>query len=388
MARKKTAIIHTALFVAFLTCLAVFGVFITKLDTQTLTGNNTDYSEEMIKITSGWQYCWGDSLLDSAGNFLFPASNYSKEGWVDFQFPGRPENKNKYNAIWIKTTLPQANLKNASFRFRARQQTVEVYLENELIYSYGSFDPTNKVRTPGSKWHFAELPSDFSGKTLYIRLRTPFPQYAGYLTDIAVGNKSAHYLEIFKENITGVLFGSLFIIIGVALLLIQFFGSHKWWNILFLGLSSIFMGGWYFSESRILQLYFNVPVSIIYTANFFIFLLPVWLLIYVEHTFTIKSAIQRRFLQILWISHALLTFVAFALDMLGLISSLYFDKVLHIMLPITLGFIAYTMVKAAKNGIKGSLLFISGIMALGLTGIYDTFIMFYDTSSMLNHSLH
>lgn len=383
MVQKKTAILHTVLSIVFIAYAIFFWVFIVKLDTQSLAGNSTELSQKTLKITSGWQYHWGDSPIDSNGHFLWLDNHSSKEGWVDFQFPGRPENNNKYNTLWIRTTLPQADFKNPSFRFRASQQAAEVYLEDKLIYSYGNYDPSNKVKTPGSSWHFAELPTGFGGKTIYLRLQSPFPQYAGYLTETAVGNNSSHLLDIFSEYILVVIFGSFFILIGVAIMLFALFGSHKWRDIMYLGLSSIFMGGWYISESRIPQLFINAPVSATYAANFFIFLLPVWLLIYVEHAFTIKSAIQRRLLQILWVSHALLAFVAFSCDMLGLISSLYFDKILHIMFPITLGMGAYTIIKAAKNGIKGALLFISGLLALGITGLYDTYMMFYDTSPLL-----
>ena len=383
MLHKKTAILRVVLMIALITYIFIFWVFVIKLDTHTFSGENANHFEKTIDMTYGWQYHWGDSPLDKFSNLVWLDDNYPAGGWVSFQFPGRPDNTGKFNAIWVKTSLPKTDLKHASFRFRAPQQTVEVYLENKLLYSYGSYDPMNKVRTAGSNWHFVELPPDFGGKTLYLRLHTPFPNYTGYLTETAVGNKSAHFLDIFSSNIWDIIFGSLFILIGLAILLLALSGSSKWRDIIFLGLSSIFIGGWYLSESRIPQLFFNIPVSAIYAANFFIFLMPIWLLIYVEHTFTIRSAIHRRLLQLQWMLHALLAFSAFTLDMLNIISSLYFDRVLHIMLAITTGLITYTIIKAAKTGIKGALLFISGILVLGITGLLDTFMMFYDTTPLL-----
>lgn len=378
MVQKKSIILYAVLFTALITYITIFWVFAIKLDPQALSGNSLNHYEKTIEIPSGWQYHWGDSPLDNNGHFLWLDNNSSKEGWVNFQFPGRPKNNSKFDAIWVKTVLPVADIEHASFRFRAPQQIVEVYLEDKLIYSYGNYDPSNKVRTPGSKWHFAELPSNFSGKTIYFRLQTPFPQYTGYFIETAVGNKSAHLFDIYLQNILHVIFGSLFILIGAAILLIQLSGSHKWRDIKYLGLGSIFIGGWYLSESRIPQLFINAPVSVIYAANFFIFLQPVWLLIYVEHSFTIKSSIQRRLLQILWVLHALLAFVAFTLDILGLISQLHFVIVLHVMLPITMGLIAFTVIKAAKNDMKGALFFVSGILVFGITGLCDTFMMFYN----------
>ena len=384
MIQRKRTYVYAAISIAIMTYIAIFWMFSLKLDHSITLKNNAILQQNIIKINSNWQFHWGDSPLDSCGHFQWLKKDSSKDGWIGFQFPGRPENTEKLKAIWIKTTLPQGKIENAVFRFKAPQQTIEVYLEDQLIYSYGKYDPFEKVRTPGSDWHFVELPEDYAGKTIYFRLHTPFPHYTGFLTEIALGNMSSHILDIFRENFMSIVFGCFFLLVGAAILILALFGSRMWRDITYLGLSSAFIGGWYISESRIPSLYLHIPISNIYAANFFIFIMPIWLLIYIEHAFTSRTDKHRIILRILWISHALLALVAFTCDMTGLISSLYFDKVLHVLLPITLLFMAYTIIKAAKNGIKGALLFISGLLVLGLTGLYDTFIMFYDTMPLLN----
>ena len=383
MLQKKRVIYHLVVSVIFSLCTAFLMLFVFKLDAQFSTSANHFNRNRIADLTTGWQYHWGDSPLDRNGNFTWLDKSSSTEGWIDFSFPGRPKNENNYHDIWIRISLPESILHDASLRFRAPQQTVEVYLEDKLIFSYGSLDYTDKVRTPGSTWHFAELPEDFSGKTIYFRMHSPFPNYTGYLIEAAVGMKSDHYLDIYSQNIPDIVFGCFFIMVGIAVFLIGLTGSHKWRNIAYLGISSIFIGGWYLSESRIPQLFISMPVIATYAANFFIFLMPVWLLIYIEQAFTKKPTILQRILRLQWILHSLLTITAFTCDMAGILSSLYFTKILHVMLPISMVIIAYTIIRAEKDNLWSALLFISGVLALGLTGLADTFMMFYDTSPLL-----
>jgi diguanylate cyclase (GGDEF)-like protein len=379
MVRNGRRVICTIISLLLIACCLYFGLFISRLDINTTPASNAKDISKPIELNSGWQYHWGDSPLDKNGDFVWLENNLPTDNWNNnFQFPGRPKNPGGYNSIWIRTVLPAGDWKQPTIRFRAPQQTVELYLDGKLIYNYGSYDPDEKVRTPGSIWHLAELPADFAGKVVNIRLRTPFPQYTGYFIEIDLGERSSHLLNIVKETAASVIFGSLFILIGLGLILLQMAGSHEWRFLGFLGLSSIFMGGWYITESKILQLYTYTPVSMTYAANFFIFLMPVWLIIYIDNTFAIKTEVLKQLLQVLCYAHALLAFLALTCDLTGLISTLYFEKFLHIMFPITILTVAFTVIKSAKNNKTSTVLFISGILALGITGIFDTFILFYN----------
>lgn len=382
MNKKATGVLKIAAVTIYILFIFFFFDFINELDRQLSSYMKTEASDQPTKVIPGWKYHWGDSPLNSDGSLQWLNDEISEDEWVAFQFPGRPKNRGRYNAIWIRTTLPAVSYRNPYFMFRSTQQVIEVYLEDQLIYQYGSYTPSEKVRTPGSTWHFAKLPSDFGGKTISIRLRSPFPDYIGYFTEIAIGNRDSHYLDIFKGNTFRLIFGFIFITIGAAILLIQLFGARNWHNFKYLGLTSIFLGGWYITDSRVIQLLFSIPVSVIYAANFFIFFVPIWLLIYVERTYTIKSSLLQRLLRLQWILHSLLSIMAFAGDMSGLISSLYFVNIFHIMLVITTVLLTVTIIKAAIRGRKGAVLFISGILVFCITGLYDTFIMFYDHSPL------
>lgn len=365
--------------VVFAICSTFFLVSSIQLDAQFSHMSNLEDQNNVIALNSEWSYHWGDSPVDSNGSYEW-LSNTNNDGWADFEFPGRPKNPDKYDTIWIRRKLPQNEISNAYFSFRVPQQYCQVYIDDSLIYSYGSYDPSQKVRTPGSAWHFAQLPENYSGKVIALKLQSPFPHYTGYLSVTALGQKGSLYMEIFRGNILELIAGNVFVISGIALILLVLVGTAHWHNAIFLGLASFFIGFWYISESRILLLYYNAAITSTYAANFFIFLTPVFLLIYIERTFTIKHALQKKLLRIQWNLHLLLAFSAFLLDILGIVSCLYFDACFHVLLAVSLLLVAYTGFTAVRSNVKETLLFVSGILALGITGILDTFMMFYNTS--------
>ncbi len=370
MIKKRQFTLAIALIIFFLVFSFIFLVFIFDLDHRVSAQNVIGQDAETIKITTGWQYRWGN-----------PPNPYSSEdGWIDFQFPGRPSNPRACHTIQIKVPLPDTNINDASFRFRAPQQSVQVYLEDQLIYSFGSFDSPDKVRTVGSIWHFAQLPPDYAGKTILLKTYTPFEHYTGYLSQIALGSEGAHYLDIFGSNIVYLIFGFLFTAIGMSIIVIHIFGYKSWHNLKFLGLTALFIGGWYIADCSLIQLFFSLPVSAIYMANYFIFLTPVWLLIYLEKTLPSEPAIQRKILRIQWIIYATMAAVAFTFDMANLMSSLCFDKIFSIFLGFTTMYFIFITIRAVTKDEKNALPLLSGILALGFTGIVDGYGMFFYTS--------
>ncbi|NLV35901.1 MAG: diguanylate cyclase [Clostridiaceae bacterium] len=370
MIKKRAFTLTITLIVFFLVFSALFLVFIFDLDHRILSRNGISQDSEAIKIVTGWQYRWGEK----------PDPYSSDEGWIDFKYPGRPSNPQKNKSIQIKAPLPNTNIENASFRFRAPQQSVNVYLEDQLIYSYGSFDRNEKVRTEGSVWHFAYLPPDFAGKAIYIETFTPFAHYTGYLTQIALGNEKAQYLDIFKSNIVYFIYGFIFMMIGMGIIIIRVFGHEKWRDLVYLGLAALSIGGWYIADSSLLQLLFDMPVSAIYLSNYFIFLTPVWLLIYFSKTLQSDIIGHRQLINIQCVLYATLATAAFTLDMANLVSSLYFDQIFTILLLISTGYFLFIIVIAAAKGRRDFLPLLSGILALGLTGILDGYVMIYYTS--------
>lgn len=356
----------------FLVFSSIFWVFVVNLNQQITSEYKTYQPLEAISDISRWQYHWGDSPLDSDGNYQWLDNAANKEGWVDFQFPGRPRNPDKFKVVWIRATLHDTGISNPSIKFRMAQQSVEVYLDNQLIYKYGESDTSKNVRTIGSTWHFIQLPSDYIGKTIFLRSSTPLPQYAGYFTQPAIGSMESLYLDILKTNYVYFIFGILFVFTGITILLIQLLGPIEWNNIKFLALASIFIGTWYIFDTNIAQIFFDIPILTTYMLNYSILLAPIWLLIYLEIKLSLESPKARLIIRILWILFAVLAAAAFLLDMLNIVSLLYYNIVFNYLIIIAIVCILLIYLNELHKGRKDQLLLLTGLLVFGLTGLFDS----------------
>lgn len=273
---------------------------------------------------------------------------------------------------------------NPTLRFRAPQQALEICLEGKLIYSFGKIDFKNTSKTPGSIWHLVSLPSGFQGKDLYFRLYSPVQSYAGYLIEIEVGTKSDHVLNILKNNGLSLILGCLFIFLGIIMILFFITGSRGRNAVFFLGLSTVLLGCWSIAEGKVLQLFINAPVASVYIANISIFLMPAAFIISLEKMFTKDGSLESLLLRRLWQSFTGLALVTFTMDLTGLVSNLQFDFVLHIMIAISTAVTMYVVIRNALNGNRETWFFAAGLLILCITGLYDTYIMFYDRTPLVN----
>lgn len=373
MIKNRLPIVKNVIIALFLVFSSIFWVFVANLNRQVTSEYKTYQPLEAINDISGWQYHWGDSPLDNNGNFQWLDSATSDEGWIDFQFPGRPKNTENHKAIWMKTNLPPAGV-NAPvyFKFRMPQQSVEVYLDSQLIYKYGDADTSKNVRTIGSTWHFVQLPSDYIGKTIFMRSSTPLPQYTGYFSQPAIGSMESLYVDILKTNYVYLFFGILFVFTGITILLIQLLGPIEWNHIKFLALASIFIGTWYIFDTNIAQIFFDIPIFTTYMLNYSILLAPIWLLMYFELKLSQDSPKSSLIIKILWIMFAVMAAAAFILDMLNLVSVLYYNIVFTYLIIIAIVCIILIYVNELRNGRKGQILLLTGLFVFGLTGIFDS----------------
>lgn len=382
MKNKRKRLLLTVIITISVSFLLLLTLHIINLDKDASQNIYNTQSPLPVDITNGWLYKWGDSPVDVNGRFTWLQEGTG--GWESCEFPGRPQNPGNQRSIWIKTKLPTGEWSNPTLRFRAPQQALEVYLEGRLIYSFGKIDFKNTSRTPGSIWHLVSLPSDFQGKELCFRLYSPVQSYTGYLIEIKVGTKSDHIINILKENGFSLILGCLFIFIGIIMILFLLTGSKTTESIFFLGLSTIFLGCWNIAEGKALQLFFNAPVASVYVANISMFLMPVTFIMFMERMFTKAGSRERLLLRRVWQGSFILALLTFSMDLTGLASNLQFDSALHVMIAISMAVSIYTVIKNTHKGNREIWIFASGLLILCITGLYDTYVMFYDKAQLLN----
>ena len=83
---------------------------------------------------------------------------------------------NKGDVMILKHTLPYIELSPATITFKTILSSVKVYVDDELIYSFGEEQIKNGRMMPKME-HFVQLPQYYSGKTMH------FPAFLLYILE-------------------------------------------------------------------------------------------------------------------------------------------------------------------------------------------------------------
>lgn len=227
--------------------------------------------EESILISDNWKYNWEGS---------------SSQGLI--QVPGKIKGKEAYQKLLLTNILPIQEFRDSTLFIRTSQQSIKVFVNNNLVYTYGNVESGKRADPPGSLWHLIKLPSDYQGLPIQIELKSPYTQYTGLVNEIRIGSKSSHILMLVKRYIGSFIIGGIIVLIGILLIILFFLltlRSYKFYGVLFLGLFSILSGVWIVSESKFIQFFISSPIFLLNLAFMILFLMPIALIMFILTTF-------------------------------------------------------------------------------------------------------
>lgn len=233
-------------------------------------------------------------LLTFSANF-FPINNetpqnlskgwkYSVDGgeYRDIDFPN--DIKEKVNdKVTLIGILPSELVKGATLLIRTSQQTVEVYVGGELIYTT---QKENGKDIPSSAYHFVRLPVDAFNAEIKIELKSPYSRYDGILNEILLGSKASLIFNLFSKNGLMFLIGFILFLVGlfmtIASIIIKF--NQKESGMTYLGGFFMAAGVWVLAESKLLQFIVPFPNLITNLSIFALTLLPLFCCLYYLET--------------------------------------------------------------------------------------------------------
>jgi signal transduction histidine kinase len=108
---------------------------------------------------------------------------------VDITLPDKLHQNDKGDII-IKTDLPENFPDRQTLCFWTFYQSVEVFADDSLIYSYDNSD-SSFGEASSSQWNFVEMPdSDLGGKVLTVKMNTPYSDINLRFTEFVYGHNS------------------------------------------------------------------------------------------------------------------------------------------------------------------------------------------------------
>jgi two-component system sensor histidine kinase ChiS len=347
----------------------VFTFFMISSEAQPQTPESSTPQE----LKTNWQYRRGDSPLDTSGTFIWADTDTSNVGWQSiaynkgiFETSIQPDN----GYLWLRVRLPAKSWKDPHIFIANKRNGCELYIGGKSVFYSGEIDAPSKTNLEVPFWHMIPLAPDTGGKTLYFRIYTEDSGFSE-LDQVFIGSKSGFITKIVSGNIQLLIFGVLFITIGLVPLML--FIKKRDEKIYFaFALFSISFGVWAIADAvRLAALIVDLTNSQFNVLIAAPFLTPVGLCMYFEHIFGVgyKSIIRR-----LWQIH--LAYAAATLIILIFIV-IPFPYVMQISLGffllffITLIVLLTTSVIAAIKGRTDARIITPGFVVFATLGLYD-----------------
>ncbi|MFZ5643418.1 MAG: GGDEF domain-containing protein [Bacillota bacterium] len=202
-------------------------------------------SNEVMNISGGWEYKWGNNVGDTE--------------WKTMTFPGQPQGRNGSNILWLRVIIPEGQWSDASLLLMSVYQTFEVYLDDCLIYKYGSLTAADSADYAGwGPWHILPLGQDYQSKTLSFKVYSGSSEI-GIMREVRIGSSYDHLKNLVTETIDQLIIGILLLVISFFSLILFLKNPKRYEYLAFSG-TAICWGIYSISLNPVKQLFFNDPL--------------------------------------------------------------------------------------------------------------------------------
>ncbi len=219
-------------------------------------GNKEPY-QDGIWMNTGWKI----TLNDQTGQDI-DLSKFS------FSATG------KGDTVLLENVMPEQTVTDPVLRILTYHTTIEVRLDDELIYEYGS-EREAAGRIVGSGYHYVTLPEDYEGQKLEISLGVTENNAFTSIDGVLLEEDGKIITDFIYENRMTLCISVFLIVFGCVLILIasfaQFYNSEFQWPF-WISLFSIAIGVWVSCNYKLIQLFsqrYDQNTLLEYTALFF-----------------------------------------------------------------------------------------------------------------------
>ena len=135
--------------------------------------------------------------------------------------------------------------------FNSSHSFVEVYVEDELVYSLKNSDEIKTVETPGGNWNIVPLYREDSQKNCTVVLMPVYESFLEQTLDFKTGSVHAVFVSLLMENLPEIFVTALVMFIGLAFLCFGLYfaiKTKKMIKLLPLGAFAISVSLWRFCD--------------------------------------------------------------------------------------------------------------------------------------------
>ena len=242
----------------------------------------------------------------------------------------------KKDAINLSIVLPENRFVQPELALRVSHCALDVYLDQELLYSYGEELYKNE-KLLGSGYFLVPLPEDYEGKTLSIRLRKVAESKFNYMEDTCIISAGDALKRLITDNFLSVVISIFLIAMGLIELCSVFFlfqAKKPIRSMISISAFSLLMSFWMSCCNKTMQFLISDYGRLTVVEYVAMYLLPVGV-ISISYAFFTKPMLKK-VVRVAEVWFLLLAFVAIITQALHLVNLLKYAAVFRASLLIVI----------------------------------------------------
>ena len=152
--------------------------------------------------------------------------------------------------------LPEIS-QDTSLVYRSKDVSTEVYIDGNKIYETSVYQSKWYNASPGNLWNVMTVNSKYSGQYVELRIKMIYDTNAITIDSLMLGDKAEIILDLFSQNLFGLLISLLLILIGFALIILDVLPSYGHLrtnhSLFWIGLFALQTGTWCMIETNMIQ---------------------------------------------------------------------------------------------------------------------------------------
>lgn len=256
--------------------------------------------------------------------------------------------------------------RDCSLAFYTVHQYVEVYFDEECVYSLFPSENNTMIRTTGSDWVMIPLYREDAGKQVRVVLTPVYKNVKDRAVEFLMGSSLAVFKVRLRKDLPILIVSGLMMFTGVLIIIIGFYGlrtREDGWESVILGMFSVTLGLWRFTDTRFSPFFcLDKPVLLFYICMVCLSSCAILLIM------SQRKRMDGRMVEVYCITAALVFFVQLILQILGIFDIRESLPVTHVMIIVAVLLISRMLLRryppnAEEN--KGLQKIVMGFLSAG-----------------------
>ena len=328
-----------------------------------------------VELTQGWQYRWGESLVDETGIPLCTQETISSPNWQSFRFPKKLDKPPEAEILWLRVPLPTGQWKSPAVYLRSVPYILGAYVQNQQIYSQYSLTPSGKAQLGNYQWPIVALRPDFPNQFLCFQVYAYKLDsiYIGLFDRVTVGSQVDLIKRLINQELDEIL-GIFFAFLGLISILLATSRQEKK-SYLSFGVLTILIALYTIARSDLITLFIKNYILLDYTHYISFYLIPVSACFFFEEMF---GSGYKKVIQGLWKIHLVYAVLALPLVAFQVVSWSSTVLPAQISLLSSSLILLSISIKTSRKGNWDAKLFTTGFSTLTLCVIHDVLIYIFE----------